>query len=128
MSASSRTRKVNKKCHIEPERHYNVVDASTLENSNSERGIYCGKVPTNTALARHERKRLLNQHHLSWSRPMCSIRTPMQCAYFPDEYITAPKGIALKTFKPFNIFTNQRDLLQLLLLHTNFFTFLLYLD
>jgi hypothetical protein len=116
MSASSRARKVNKKRCIEPEQHYNVVDASTSENNNSKRGIYCGNVSTNTALACHERKRLLNQHRLAWSKPMRSIRTPMQCAYFPDEYITALKGIALTTFKSFTIFINQRDLLQLLLL------------
>jgi hypothetical protein len=74
MSASSSARKVNKKCRIEPEQHYNVVDASTSENRNSERGIYCGKVSTNTALACHERKRFLNQHRLAWSKPMRGIR------------------------------------------------------
>jgi hypothetical protein len=120
MSASSRAWKVNKKCRIKPEQHYNVVDASTSENNNSERGIHCGKVSTNTALARNERKRLLNQHRLAWIRPMHSIRTPMLCAYFPNEYITVLKGIALTTSKPFTIFTSQRDLLQMLLLHTVF--------
>jgi hypothetical protein len=90
MSASS-TPKVNDKNHIESKQHH----TSKTEIHNSQNDIYCVRPSNNVALARHDRKRLLNQHRLAWRGPLRCIITQMQCGYFPDEYITALKGISL---------------------------------
>jgi hypothetical protein len=91
-SEQSNTWKENDENHIESEQHCNVVRTSKIETHKSQMDIYCVRPSTNAAIARHDRKHLLNQHRLAWRGPNRNIRMPMQCGYFPDEYINALKG------------------------------------